>query len=189
TLRSIADGGRDAFYRGPIAQEIVRFSQANGGYFSARDFAEHTSDWVEPVSTNYRGYDVWELPPNGQGIAALQMLNILEGYDLRKHGANSADYWHLFLEAKKVAFADRGRYYADPDFAKVPVAGLIAKPYAAERRKLIDAQTAMTHVDPGDPKLGTSDTIYLCTVDNDRNCVSLIQSNYVGFGSGLASAE
>jgi gamma-glutamyltranspeptidase/glutathione hydrolase len=189
TYRRIAEGGRDAYYRGPIAEEIVRLSDKVGGLFTMKDFLDHTSTWVEPVSTNYHGYDVWELPPNSQGIAALQMLNILEGYDLKKYGPNSADYWHLFLEAKKVAFADRGRYYADMDFSKVPIAGLIAKDYAAGRRKLIDAKTAMTHVDPGDPKLGTSDTIYLCAVDNDRNCVSLIQSNYAGFGSYVTSPE
>ncbi|HEY1378780.1 MAG TPA: gamma-glutamyltransferase, partial [Gemmataceae bacterium] len=189
TYRRIADGGRDAYYRGPIAEELVKLSDKVGGLFSLKDFADHTSTWVEPVGTNYRGYDVWELPPNGQGIATLQMLNLLEAYDLKKYGPNSADYWHLLLEAKKVAFADRGRYYADPDFAKVPVAGLIAKPYAAERRKLIDPQHALTHIDPGDPKLSTSDTIYLCAVDGDHNSVSLIQSNYMGFGSGIASAE
>jgi gamma-glutamyltranspeptidase/glutathione hydrolase len=189
TYRRIADGGRDAYYRGPIAEELVKLSDKVGGLFSLKDFADHTPTWVEPVSTNYRGYDVWELPPNGQGIAALQMLNILEPFDLKKAGPNSADFWHLFLEAKKLAFADRGRFYADPEFAKVPVAGLISKPYAAERRKLINPQTALTRVDPGDPKLGKSDTIYLCAVDGDHNCVSLIQSNYMGFGSGVASAE
>src|SRR5947209_4808449 len=189
TYRRIAEGGRDAYYRGPIAEEIVRLSDKVGGLFTPKDFADNSPTWVEPVSTNYRGYDVWELPPNGQGIAALEMLNLLEGYDVKKHGAGSADYWHLFLEAKKLAFADRARYYADPEFAKVPVAELIAKPYAAERRKLIDDKTAMTHVDPGDPRLGTSDTIYLCAVDDERNCVSLIQSNYVGFGSCVTSLE
>jgi gamma-glutamyltranspeptidase/glutathione hydrolase len=189
TYRRIADGGRDAYYNGPIAAELVRLSDQVGGLFTLKDFVDHTSTWVEPVSTNYRGYEVWELPPNGQGIAALQMLNILEGYDLARFGPNSPDFWHLFLEAKKVAYADRGRYYADPEFAKVPVAELIAKPYAAERRKLIDSHKAMTKVDPGDPKLATSDTIYLCAVDDERNCVSLIQSNYSGFGSGVASAE
>jgi gamma-glutamyltranspeptidase/glutathione hydrolase len=189
TYRLIAAGGRDAYYRGPIARELVKLSDRVGGLFSEKDFADHTATWVEPVSTNYRGYDVWELPPNGQGIATLQMLNILEGYDLKALGPNSADYWHLFLEAKKVAFVDRARYYADPDFAKVPVAELIAKPYAAERRKLIHADKALTGVEPGDPRLSHSETTYLCAVDKDRNCVSLIQSNYMGFGSGVASAE
>jgi gamma-glutamyltranspeptidase/glutathione hydrolase len=189
SLRQVAEGGRDSYYRGPIAEEIVRLSDKVGGLFTLKDFADHTSTWVEPVSSNYRGYDVWELPPNCQGIATLQMLNLVEAYDLKKLGAGSADFWHLFLEAKKVAFADRGRYYTDPEFSKVPVAGLIDKAYAAERRKLIDPKTAMTHVDPGDPKLGTSDTIYLCAVDEDRNCVSLIQSNYAGFGSYVTSPE
>ncbi len=122
SLRSIAEGGRDAYYRGPIAEQIVAYSQKHGGYFTKKDFADHTSTWVEPVSTNYRGYDVWELPPNGQGIAALQMLNILEGYDLRSMGRHSPDYLHLFIEAKKLAYADRAKFYADPAFAKLPVA-------------------------------------------------------------------
>jgi gamma-glutamyltranspeptidase/glutathione hydrolase len=189
TYRRIADGGRDAFYRGPIAEELVKLSDKVGGLFSVKDFADNTTTWVDPVSTNYRGHDVWELPPNGQGIAALQMLNILEPFDLKKAGPNSADYWHLFLEAKKLAYADRARFYADPEFAKAPVAGLISKPYADERRKLIDPLKALTQLDPGDPKLGRSDTIYLCAVDGDHNCVSLIQSNYLGFGSGVSSAE
>ncbi|MFO0807197.1 MAG: gamma-glutamyltransferase [Gemmataceae bacterium] len=189
TYKLLADKGRDGFYRGPVAANLVAISDRVGGLFSLRDFEEHTATWVEPISTNYRGYDVWEIPPPGQGIATLQMLNILEAYDLKKLGPDSADYWHLFLEAKKLAFADRARYYADPDFAKVPVDGLIAKPYAAARRKLIDERTARTDIDPGDPKLSHAETTYLCAVDADRNCCSLIQSNYMGFGSGIASAE
>jgi gamma-glutamyltranspeptidase/glutathione hydrolase len=185
TLRDIAAGGRDTYYKGRIASEIVAFSEKNGGLFSMKDFADHTSTWVEPVSTTYRGYEVWEIPPPGQGIATLQILNILEGYDLRKMGLNSPDWWHLFVEAKKLAYADRARYYTDPDFGKVPVAGLISKPYAELRRKLIDVAAAAKRYDAGDPKLGQSETIYLCAVDKDRNCVSLIQSNYNGFGSGL----
>jgi gamma-glutamyltranspeptidase/glutathione hydrolase len=141
------------------------------------------------VGTNYRGYDVWEIPPPGQGIAALQMLNILEGYNLKKLGANSADYWHLFLEAKKLTFADRARYYADPEFARLPTSELISKPYAEKRRKLIDMGKALTDVAAGDFKLGLADTVYLCVVDKDRNCVSLIQSNFIGFGSGLVPGE
>jgi gamma-glutamyltranspeptidase/glutathione hydrolase len=183
--REIGAGGRDAFYKGRIAREIVAFSEKNGGLFSARDFAEHTSTWVEPVSTTYRGYRVWELPPPGQGIAVLQMLNVLEGYDLRKLGPLAPDYWHLLLEAKKLAYADRARYYADPDFGDLPVKALISKPYAAARRKLIDPARAMRQAEAGDAKLGRADTVYLCAVDKDRNCVSLIQSNYFGFGSGL----
>jgi gamma-glutamyltranspeptidase / glutathione hydrolase len=189
TLRLIAAGGRDAYYRGPIAEQIVALSDKVGGLFTLKDFAEHTSTWVEPVATTYRGYEVWEIPPPGQGIATLQMLNLLEGYDVAKLGAGSADWWHLFLEAKKLAFADRARFYADPAFTQVPVTELIAKPYAAERRKRIDPHKALTDVEPGDPKLGRADTIYLCAVDKDRNCCSLIQSNYLGFGSHVAAAE
>src|SRR5262249_29686083 len=165
--RDIAEGGRDAFYKGRIAREIVDFSDKNGGLFAARDFEEHTSTWVEPVSTSYRGDAVWEIPPPGQGIAVLQMLNILEGYDLCLMGPRSPDYWHLFVEAKKLAYADRARYYADPDFAKVPTAELISRAYAERRRKLIDAGKALTDVEAGDPRLGKSDTIYLCVVDKD----------------------
>jgi gamma-glutamyltranspeptidase/glutathione hydrolase len=154
-----------------------------------KDFADHAGTWVDPVSTTYRGHKVWEIPPPGQGIAALQMLNVLEGYDLAKMGANSADFWHVFLEAKKLAYADRARYYADPAFGKVPVTGLISKDYAAGRRKLIDMKKSLTRIDPGDPKLSRGDTVYLCVVDKDRNCVSLIQSNYFGFGSLMAPGK
>ena len=189
SYKEIAQHGRNGYYKGRIAQEIAAFSARNGGLFTERDFADHTSTWVEPVSTNYRGYDLWEIPPPGQGIAALQMLNILEGYDLKAFGPRSPDYWHLFLEAKKLVYADRARYYADPAFAKVPVAELISKPYAAERRKLIDMHSSLTNIEAGDLKLGRSDTIYLCVVDKDRNCISLIQSNYSGFGSGLVPGD
>jgi gamma-glutamyltranspeptidase/glutathione hydrolase len=187
SLRLIADGGRDAYYKGDVAAKIVALSDTVGGLFSAEDFAAHKSEWVEPVKTTYRGYEVWEIPPPGQGIAALQMLNLLEPYDLKKLGPDSPDYWHLLVEAKKLAFADRARFYTDPVFAKVPVAELISKEYAATRGKLIDAKKALTNVPAGDPKLGASETIYLCVVDRDRNCVSLIQSNYSGFGSGLSA--
>ena len=189
SYRELAQNGRDAFYKGRLAEAIVTFSEKNGGLFALRDFADHASAWVDPVHTTYRGYEVWEIPPPGQGIAVLQMLNILEGYDLAKMGPESADYWHLFLEAKKLAYADRARFYADPEFAKVPTAELIAKSYAAERRKRIDLKKALTRVEAGDPKLGRSDTTYLCAVDKDRNCVSLIQSNYYGFGSGLVPGD
>ena len=185
TYREIAKGGRDAYYKGPIAAKLVAFSQKVGGLFALKDFADHTSTWVDPVSTNYRGYDVYELPPNGQGIAALQMLNVLEGYDLKKMGPTSPDYWHLLVEAKKLAFADRARFYADIEFEKVPVKELIAKSYAEQRRKLIQTDKALSDVEPGDPKLGGADTTYFCVVDKDRNCVSMIQSNYSGFGSGV----
>lgn len=183
SYRLIAEQGRDAFYRGEIAKEIVRFSEANGGYFSLKDFADHKSDWIEPVSTNYRGYDVWELPPNGQGIAALEMLNVLEGHDLKSLGPKHPDYLHLFIEAKKLAFADRSRFYADPDFGKLPTAELISKKYGESQRKRIDMQLAAKDVPPGDPRLTHGDTIYLTVVDKDRNCCSFIQSIYYGFGS------
>jgi gamma-glutamyltranspeptidase/glutathione hydrolase len=185
TYRRIARYGADDFYTGEIAKTIVAYSKRVGGYFSDRDLADHTSDWIEPVSTNYRGYDVWELPPNGQGIAALQMLNLLEPYDLRRFGPGSAEWLHLFVEAKKLAYADRARYYADTAMADVPTARLISKTYAAERRKLIDLDKALTEVPHGDEKLVHGDTIYLSVVDKDRNCCSLIQSNYYGFGSQL----
>jgi gamma-glutamyltranspeptidase/glutathione hydrolase len=189
SYRAIAQQGRDAFYKGKLAQAIVAFSEQNGGLFSLKDFEDHTSTWVEPVSTAYRGYRVWEIPPPGQGIAVLQMLNILERYDIQKMGPQSADYWHLFLEAKKLAYADRARYYADPEFSHVPVAELISKPYAQDRAKLIQTLKARTDVPAGDAKLGQNETVYLCVVDKDRNCVSLIQSNYMGFGSGLVPGE
>jgi gamma-glutamyltranspeptidase/glutathione hydrolase len=189
TYRRLAQKGRDEFYKGPIAQEIVACSEKHGGLFRLKDFADHTSTWVEPVHAGYRGAQIWELPPPGQGIAVLQMLNILEGYDLASMGPESADYWHLIVEAKKLAYADRARYYADPAFAKVPTAELIGKPYGARRRKIIHTDRALTEVEAGDPKLSQGDTIYLCVVDKDRNCVSLIQSNYHGFGSGLVPGE
>jgi gamma-glutamyltranspeptidase/glutathione hydrolase len=189
TYRDIAAGGRDAFYKGRIATEIVAFSDKAGGLFTLKDFADHTSTWVEPVSTSYRGHEVWELPPNGQGIAVLQILNLLEGYDLKKMGPASPDYWHVLAESIKLAFADRARFYADPDFAKLPTAELISKPYAERRRKLIDLHHALKKVPAGDPKLSQGDTVYLTVVDKDRNCVSLIQSNYFGFGSLLVPGE
>ncbi|OAI50128.1 gamma-glutamyltransferase [Planctomycetaceae bacterium SCGC AG-212-F19] len=189
SYRELAAKGRDAFYKGRMTEEIVRFSEKEGGLFSLKDFADHTSTWVEPVSTTYRGHQVWEIPPPGQGIAVLQMLNMLEGYDLKKLGPSSADWWHLFVEAKKLAYADRAKFYADPAFAKVPTLELISKPYAAKRRPLIDLTKAQTNAPAGDPKLGMADTVYLCVVDKDRNCVSLIQSNYFGFGSGLVPGE
>jgi gamma-glutamyltranspeptidase/glutathione hydrolase len=189
TYRMIADGGRDAFYKGEIARRMLAFSDARGGLFSAEDFAAHASEWVEPARTTYRGYDVWELPPPGQGIAVLQMLNLLEPHDLKSLGPLSPDYWHLLVEAKKLAYADRAMFYADPAFEKVPVEQLISKKYAETRGKRIDPARAAVDVPAGDPKLGHADTIYLCVVDRDRNCVSLIQSNYHGFGSGLAPKD
>jgi gamma-glutamyltranspeptidase / glutathione hydrolase len=209
TLRLIAEKGRDAFYKGEIADKIDEFMRANGGFLRKADFEKHTSTWVSPVSTNYRGYDVFELPPNGQGIAALQILNILEGFDLRAMGRNSPETLHAMIEAKKIAWADRAKFYADPAFAKIPLAGLVSKNYAAERRKLIDPNHAAKKVDAGNPQNGVGapprrsaeisargrdgsssviddgDTIYLCTADDEGNMVSLIQSNYRGMGSGI----
>lgn len=184
TLEKIAKGGRDAFYKGDIAKTITKFMKEQGGFLSYEDLASHRSEWLDPVSTNYRGYDVWELPPNGQGIAALQMLNILEGYDLKSMGFGSVDYMHLFIEAKKLAYEDRAKYYADPAFADVPVEELISKEYAAERRKLINMNRAARSYPAGEP--GHGETIYLTTADSEGNMVSLIQSNYLGIGSGMA---
>lgn len=189
SLRLIAKDGRDAFYKGSIAQQIVAFSEANGGFLSLADFAEHADEWIDPVSTNYRGYDVWELPPNGQGIAVLQMLNVLEQFDLRSLGHNSAEHLHLLVEAKKLAFADRAKFYADPAFGSLPVAELISKEYARKQAARISQDKAADDVPPGDPKLARSDTIYLSVVDQDRNCCSLIQSNYFSFGSKIVPGD
>ncbi len=183
TLEKVARGGRDAFYKGDIARTIAAYMKRNGGFLSYDDLASHHSEWVEPVSVNYRGYDVWELPPNGQGIAALQMLNILEGYDLASMGFGSADYIHLFVEAKKLAFADRAKYYADPAFNEIPVEQLISKDYAAQRRRLINMHRAARSVEAG--KLEQGETVYLTVADQWGNMVSLIQSNYRGMGSGM----
>ncbi|MFQ5494685.1 MAG: gamma-glutamyltransferase [Phycisphaerae bacterium] len=185
TLDILARDGRDAFYRGELTETMVSYCQRVGCFLRKRDFAEHTSTWVEPVSANYRGYDVWELPPNGQGIAALQMLNLIEPFDLKAMGHNSAEYLHLLVEAKKIAYEDRARFYADMDFADVPVKALISKAYATKRRELFSPTWAARRLDAGDPKLAAGDTIYLTVADKDRNMVSLIQSNYRGFGSGL----
>ena len=186
TLQQIADGGRDAYYKGAIADTIDAYFRAQKGFLSKEDLAAHHGEWVEPVSTNYRGVDVWELPPNGQGIAALQILNILEGYDLAKYGFGSPEHLHLFIEAKKLAFEDRARFYADPAFAKAPVAELVSKPYAEKRRALIDMNKAARTFEAGHPALQEGDTIYLTTADRSGMMVSLIQSNFRGMGSGMA---
>jgi gamma-glutamyltranspeptidase/glutathione hydrolase len=209
TLRLIGEKGRDAFYKGEIADKIDAFMRANGGFLRKTDFEKHSSTWIEPVSVNYRGYDVFELPPNGQGISALQILNLLEGFDLRAMGRNSPETLHMMIEAKKIAWADRAKFYGDPAFAKIPLAGLLSKSYAAERRKLIDPNHAAKQVEAGDPEHGggapsrrsggisargragssslidQGDTIYMCTADDEGNMVSLIQSNYRGMGSGI----
>ena len=185
TLELLAKDGRDAFYRGPVAEAIDAYFAEHGGYLTKADLAAHRSEWVEPVSADYRGVELWELPPNTQGIAALQILEIVEAFDVASMGFGSPDWIHLFVEAKKLAFADRARWYADPDFADQPIAALISEEYAATRRVRIDPDRAADSVDPGNPALEEGDTIYLTTADSDRMMVSLIQSNYRGMGSGM----
>ncbi len=184
SYRSIAKDGADAFYKGPIAEAIVDKSKELGGYITMGDLADHVADWVDPVSSNYRGYDVWEIPPNGQGIAALQMLNILENFDIGELKPNSVEHLHLVAEAKKLAFEDRAKYYADPEFANVPTDWLISKAYAKKRAQRISLDKASTEVGHGDPQLG-SDTTYLTAADREGNMISLIQSNYSSFGSWI----
>ena len=183
TLKIIADQGRAGFYEGHVATTMADFIQSQGGFLSYEDLSSFHSEWTPPVSSNYRGYDVWELPPNGQGIAALQILNILENYNIKKMGLYSAEYIHLFTEAKKLAFADRAKYYADPDFSKIPVQELISKSYAKDRAKLINLSEAAQTDQPG--VLESGDTIYLTAADQYGNMISLIQSNYRGMGSGM----
>ena len=183
TLTKIAKGGRDAFYRGEIAKTISKYMKEQGGFLSYKDLANHKSEWVQPVSTNYRGYDIWELPPNGQGIAALQILNILEGFDIKSMNFGSPEYIHTFTEAKKLAYEDRARFYADMDFNQVPVDRLISKEYARERSAMIQPNRAGRSFPSGNLRDG--DTIYLTVADKDGNMVSLIQSNFRGMGSGM----
>ena len=185
TLQSIADGGRDAFYKGDIAKTIANYMEKNGGFLSYEDLSSHTGNWVDPVSTNYRGYDVWELPPNGQGIAALQILNIMELFDISSMDHDSAEYVHLFTEVKKLVFEDRAKYYADSEFNKIPVTTLISKDYAQKRSGLLNLDRA-ANTYPAGKLLEEGDTIYLTTADKEGNMVSLIQSNYRGMGSGMA---
>lgn len=184
TLELIIKGGRDAFYKGQIAKVIESKVKKEGGFLSYTDLATHRSEWVKPVSVNYRGYEVWELPPNGQGIAVLQMLNILKGYDLSSYGFGSPQHIHLMVEAKKLAFEDRSAYIADPNFNPLPVNYLISEGYADQRRKLIDIAQAKQDYKPGVLE-GGSNTIYLTTADKEGNMVSLIQSNFAGMGSGI----
>ena len=186
TYEKIATGGAEAFYKGDIARRIAAYMKAQGGYLRYEDLARHTSQWVEPVSINYRGYDVWELPPNGQGIAALQILNILENYDIEGMGFDSARYIHTFVEAKKLAFEDRAKYYADPEFNQIPVDWLISKKYARQRMSQIQSDTPASRLDAGQYE---GDTVYLTVADNAGNMVSLIQSNYRGMGSGMTPPE
>ena len=189
TLETIGEHGRDAFYRGDMARAMAEYMAEQGGFLTVDDLARHESEWVTPESVNYRGYDVHELPPNGQGIAALQILNLLEGYDIAAMGFGSADYIHTFVEAKKLAFEDRARFYTDPDFFEAPIAALLSDEYAAARRRLIDPERAATTLPTGDPRLEDGDTIYLTVADSAGNMVSLIQSNYRGMGSGMTPGE
>jgi gamma-glutamyltranspeptidase/glutathione hydrolase len=190
TLRLLAEKGRDGYYKGPVAEAVVKFSRMNGGFFAIEDFAKHRSDWVEPVSTEYRGVTLWELPPNGQGLAALQLLNLFENFDLKAMGRESADFWHAATECKKLAFADRARHYADPEFVKTPLRELLSKDYAKRRSALVDMKRARTLDGPAEiPPLDRKETTYLCTADADGMMVSLIQSNYTGFGSGYVVPE
>ncbi len=187
TYEQLAKGGRDAYYKGAIAQTIDRYFKRIGGDLRYADFAAHTGNWVDPVGVNYRGYDVYELPPNTQGVAALQMLKMLEGFDLKKMGRGSADALHVMVEAKRLAFEDLAKFYADPATYDAPIAQLVSDSYAARRRALIDMTRANPNVAPGDVKLKQGDTTYLTTADKDGMMVSLIQSNYRGMGSGLVA--
>lgn len=189
SYRKLSSEGFLSYYQGAIANEIVRFSQTNGGYFSAEDFSSHKNDWVPLVSTNYRGFEVWQIPPNGQGLSVLQILNVLSQFDVSSMGWGSPEYAHLFIEAKKLAYADRARYYADMAFEDVPVESLASQTYAEKQASRIDPSRASLNVQPGDAKLRDGDTVYLCVVDADRNCCSLIQSNYHGFGSFMVPGE
>lgn len=188
TLAAISEGGRDAFYGGEIARAISDCVREQGGYLSTEDLARHRSEWVEPLAVDYRGVEVWELPPNGQGITALQMLRILEGFDLSAMGFGTVDHLHVLIEAKKLAFEDRARLIADPDFVDVPVECLLSREYAEERRALIDETRALTRVPPGGGAIEHGDTVYLTVADAEGNMVSLIQSNFRGMGSGVVPA-
>lgn len=185
TYRRLADEGLESFYRGKIAKDIVAFFAANNGFLTQDDFAGHRSEWVSPISINYRGFEVYELPPNGQGIAALQMLKMLEGHDLKAMGRNTPELLHLMIETKKLVYEDRAKFYADPDFAKAPLTHLLSPEYAAERNALIDPMRASRRLMAGKAELNSGDTIYLTTADSEGNIVSFIQSNYRGMGSGV----
>ena len=185
TYQLISDKGRDAFYKGKIARTISDFMKKHNGFLAYDDFARHTSNWIEPVSINYRGYDIWELPPNGQGTAALQMLNILEGYDIASMGFGSTEYLHVLTEAKKLAYEDRAKFYADPDFNDIPLKQLLSKEYAQKQRNLIDETKAARTYPAGDFEIESGNTTYLTVADKDGNMVSLIQSIYSEFASGM----
>ncbi len=189
TLALLAREGRRAFYEGDIARQEVAYSQRNGGFFSWEDFSRHRSSWVEPTSTTYRGRSVWELAPNTQGLAALQMLNILENFDRKSLGREHPDFWHLLVEAKKLAFADRARYYADPTFVHTPIQTLLSKEYAKKQANRIDMTRAALAVEPRNPHLADGDTTFLAVGDASGMMVALVQSNYTGFGSGYVIPE
>lgn len=186
TLERIADGGADGFYRGETAEELVAYSQERGGFFSLDDLAQTRADWVEPLSASWGDVELWELPPAGQGLAALQTLNIAEALGVRELTRDSADWWHLLVEAKKIAWADRARWYADPATAELPVADLVSKEYAARRAREVDRGRAAEAYPAGDFRIGLADTTYMAAADSDGMMVSWIQSNYTGFGSGHA---
>ena len=185
SYRRIAARGGDGFYQGEIARHLVQYAKRQGGTLKADDLAKYACEWVEPVSTTYHGWTVYEIPPNGQGIAALMMLNLMENFPVAEYGHNSVAALHVMIEAKKLAYADMLRYVADPKFSGIPVAGMLSKDYARQRAKAIDADKANCHVAAGSPPAAGNDTTYLCAVDRDGNIVSLIQSNYGSFGSGL----
>ncbi|QQS49556.1 MAG: gamma-glutamyltransferase [Acidobacteriota bacterium] len=187
TLRKIAARGPEVFYRGEIAEKIVAFARSQGGFHTLEDFAAHRSDWIDPLSTTYKGYTLYELPPNTQGLVALEMLNILEGFDLKSPGHNTAGYLHLLVEAKKQAFIDRASHIADPAYYKAPLEKLTSKEYAAELRRRIDPDK-VREIESSGPG-GGEDTVYLTVVDRDRNAVSLIQSIFSSFGSGLVAGD
>ena len=187
SLRQIAQGGRDAFYKGEITKRILALSARHGGALTAQDFSDYSSEWADPISTTYRGWTVYEMPPNLQGIGALEMLNIMERFDLHSFGLNSTRALHVQIEAKKLAYADVLRYVGDPRSAKVPVSGMLSKEYAAERAKLINMDHANCDAEPGTPVPSAGDTVYLSVVDRDGNMVSFIESNYAEFGSGLVA--
>ena len=187
SLQQIAQGGRDAFYRGEITKRILALSARHGGVLTAKDFSDYSSEWVDPISTTYRGWTVYEMPPNVQGIGALEMLNLMEQFDLHSMGLNSTRALHVQIEAKKLAYADVIRYIGDPKMSKLPVSGMLSKQYAAERAKLIDMDHANCEVGPGTPVPSAGDTVYLSVVDREGNMVSFIESNYAEFGSGLVA--
>lgn len=189
TFRILAREGRDAFYKGEIGKAIADYCRANGGFITLEDLSTHRSDWVEPISTDYRGHTVYQIPPNGQGLTALIALNILEGFDLAAMASRSDLYYHTLIEAMRLAFADRNRYIADPAFASVPVRDLLSKEYAARRRALINPDKAMEAPAPGQIPLNSGDTTYLTVVDKDRNAVSFINSVFEVFGSGIVAGD